>query len=197
MNKKGMIGNLIGGIISIGIGIMLFPMITEQIDIITSQCNNSSGFIYNDSNYFDDSNSNFCNSLKEEGSMTSLFINQLPYFFLVTVILFSSWIAWNALKGSAGDCDEDEDNDDDDDDEEDKEDEDKEEDIKTEELEETIKDEKKYKKVMATKDDDELEQTVKSSSHYEKQRNRYMEKMQRFKDKKIVDEDKLNKTQFD
>jgi hypothetical protein len=196
MNKRGMLAQLIGSFVAIGIGLLLFTMVSDQWTTMINDCNNSSSYSYNDSN------NPFCKMVTgEEESASTLLIKWVPYIFLATIIFISFWRAFRGEDdyGSFGDSydEEDDDEKEDEDDEDEDEEEDEEEDIKTDELEETTKDEKKYKQVMSTKDDDELGYTGKSSSHYEKQRQKYLKKMQRFKDKKIVSEDKLNKTEFD
>ena len=105
MNKKGMLGQLIGAFIAIVIAIALFPMITEALTNVTMEINNTP----NVSRGFD-------------SGMGETMLTIIPIFFGLAILLVVLGVVFNSLRssgliGGGSDDEEDEDEDEDEDDE--------------------------------------------------------------------------------
>ena len=98
MNKKGMLGNLIGGFIAIVIAIAMFPMIAEVITNVTIEMNNTP------------------NSSEGMDSVAITVISILPIAFALAILLIVINIIYSALKSGGligGELDYDDEDDDD------------------------------------------------------------------------------------
>lgn len=95
MNKKAMLGNLIGGFIMIVIAFAMFPIITEAISNMTLEGNISMGGTIDGENL--------------EGSWGGIMLTMVPLVFVITILIVVVGMTYTGLRsaGLIGGCEDD------------------------------------------------------------------------------------------